>query len=213
MIQIISHHQRKGETCDQQLETTSSNAVLLDDHLIGEEHLNNQQSINSDDSTEQQPLNNGIFNFILPSEEDCALNPEENLEPNSAGLKNSRTRGVWHKSLEENHSAKVEERSLFGHIMCSEETPKKIMESDLFRIPEFEGVTEIGALYKVSSSKFVLVFGSKTAKNKLTGTEIQCRFGESEVILNFRKRVGPLRNEKEPIFVTINLLSTSVIMQ
>ena len=94
MIQMISYHQRKGQTCDQQLETTSSNAVLLDDHLIGEEHLNNQQSINSDDSTKQQLLNNGIFNFILPSEEDCALNPEENLEPNSTGLKSSRTRGV-----------------------------------------------------------------------------------------------------------------------
>ena len=29
-----------------------------------------------------------LFNFI-PSEEDCALAPEENLEPNSAGLKSS----------------------------------------------------------------------------------------------------------------------------
>ena len=113
------------------------------------------------------------------------MNIEENLEPNCAGLKNSRTRGVWCKSLEENHSAKVKERSLFGHIMCSEETQKKILESDLFRILESEGVTEIGALYKVSPSKFVLVFGSKTAKEKLAGTEIQCRFGESEVILNF----------------------------
>ena len=90
--------------------------------------------------------------------------------------------------------------------MCSEETQKKILESDLFRILESEGVTEIGALYKVSPSKFVLVFGSKTAKEKLAGTEIQCRFGESELILNFRKQVGPLRNGKEPIFVTINLL-------
>ena len=52
---------------------------------------------------------------------------------------------------------------------------------------------------------FVLVFGSKTAKEKLADTEMQCRFGESEVILNFRKRVGPLRNGKETIFVTINL--------
>ena len=190
---------------DQQLETTSSNAVLLDDHLNGAEHLNKQQSTNSKETTEQQPLNDGIFNFILPSEKDCALNPEENLEPNSVGLRSSRTRGVWHKSLEEDHSAKVKERSLFGHIMCSEETQKKILESDLFRILESEGVTEIGALYKVSPSKFVLVFGSKTAKEKLAGTEIQCRFGESEIIFNFQRRVGPLRNGKEPIFVTINL--------
>ena len=45
--------------------------------------------------------------------------------------------------------------------MCSEEAQKKILESDIFRILESEGVTEIGALYKVSPSKFVLVFGSK----------------------------------------------------
>ena len=89
--------------------------------------------------------------------------------------------------------------------MCSEETQKKILESDIFRILKSEGVTEIGALYKVSPSKFVLVFGSKTAKEKLESTEIQCRFGDSEICLNFHKRVGPLRNGREPIFVTIFL--------
>ena len=76
-------------------------------------------------------------------------------------MKISRTRGVWCKSLEQNHSARIKERSLPGHIMCSEEAQKKILESDIFRILESEGVTEIGALYKVSPSKFVLVFGSK----------------------------------------------------
>ena len=89
--------------------------------------------------------------------------------------------------------------------MCSEETQKKILESDIFRILESEGVTEIGALYKVSPSKFVLVFESKTAKKKLEGREIQCRFGDSEICLNFHKRVGPLRNGREPILVTIFL--------
>ena len=64
----------------------------------------------------------------------------------------------------------------------------------------------MGALYKVSPSKFVLAFGSKTLKEKLAGTEIQCRFRDSEVCLNFRKRVGTLRNGKEPILVTIFLL-------
>ena len=112
----------------QQLQTTSTN--------------DNQQSTNSKETTEQQPLDDGIFNFVLPSEEDCALNPEENLEPNSVGLKSSRTKGVWHKSLEEAHSAKVKERTLFGHIMCSEDTQKKILESDPFRILESEGVTD-----------------------------------------------------------------------
>ena len=34
---------------------------------------------------------------------------------------------------------------------------------------------------------------------------VRCRFSVSEVCLNFRKRVGPLRNGKEPILVTIFL--------
>ena len=58
---------------------------------------------------------------------------------------------------------------------------------------------------KVSPSKFVLVFRSKAAKEKLENKEIQCRFGDSELCLNFHKRVGPLRNRREPIFVTILL--------
>ena len=40
---------------------------------------------------------------------------------------------------------------------------------------------------------------------KLQGTEIQCCFGDSEICLSFRKRIGPLRNGREPIFVTILL--------
>ena len=69
--------------------------------------------------------------------------------------------GVSLKSLEENHSPRIKKRSLLGHIIWSEEAKKKIPESDIYRILESEGVTEIGALYKVSPSKFVLVFGSK----------------------------------------------------
>ena len=151
-------------------------------------------------------MRNGIFNSILPSEEDCNLPPEENLEPNSAGLKSSQTRGVWHKSLEESHSAQIKEKSMLGHLVYSEETTKKFLESDIFRILKSEGITEIGALYKVSPSMFVLVFGSKTTKQKLQGTEIQCRFGDLEVFLNFCKRVGALTNGREPIFVTILFL-------
>ena len=66
-------------------------------------------------------------------------------------------------------------------------------------------MTEVGALYKISPSEFVLVFGSKAPKEKLAGTEFQCRFSDSEVCLNLRKRVGPLRNGKEPILITIFL--------
>ena len=83
--------------------------------------------------------------------------------------------------------------------------PEKKIESDIFRILKSEGVTEIGVLYKVSPSKFILVFRSKAAKEKLESTEIQCRVGDSEICLNFHKRVGLLRNGREPIFVTIHL--------
>ena len=134
--------------------------------------------------------------FFVLAKKDCFA-PEENIEPKSSGLKSSRTRGVRHWSLEENHSACINERSLIGHIMCLEETLKKILESDI--------LTEVGAPCKASPSKFVLVFRSKTPEEKLAGTEIQCRFSNSEVCLSFRKRVGPLRNGKEPILVTIFL--------
>ena len=106
-------------------------------------------------------------------------------------------RGVRHKSLEGNHSAWIKKRSLIGHILCPEETTKKTLESDI--------LTELGALYKVSPSKFALVFGSKTPKEELAGTEIQYSFSDSKVCLNFRKRVGSFRNGKEPILVTIFL--------
>ena len=120
-------------------------------------------------------------------------------------MKSSQTGGVWNKSREGAHSAQVREKSLLGHIIGSEETQQKISESDIFRILKPEGVTEIGALYKVSPSKFVLVFGSKAAREKLENTEIQCRFGNFDICLNFHKRIGPLRNGREPIFVTILL--------
>ena len=118
------------------LEATSINAAKTDANLMGTNHLLNQQPTNSVDTDDQQPSRNGIFNFVLPSEEDFALAPEENLEPNSAGLKSSRTGGVWHKSLQESDSAQVKEKSLLGHLMCLEETQRKILESDIFRILE-----------------------------------------------------------------------------
>ena len=93
---------------------------------------------------------------------------------------------------------------MLGHLQCSRETQKQILESDIFRILSSEGVTGIGALYKVSPSKF-LVFGSQTEKEKLKNTVIQSRFGDTDIFLNFSKRGGPLRHGKEPILVTINL--------
>ena len=158
-------------------------------------------TVNSDNKLDS----NGIFNFVLPSEEESAQASEGDSAPSSAGLANSRTGGVWSRSREEAHSAHVQERSLLGHIITSEETQKKILEADIFRLLESEGVTEVGALYKVSPSKFVLVFGSRASKEKLVGTEIRCRFGDSDIRLSFHKRIGPLRNGREPTFVTLFL--------
>ena len=80
------------------------------------------------------------------------------------------TEHLWETASEKKKNSAICVKSLLGHLVCSEETQKKMLESDIFRIPESKGVTEIGSLYKVSPSKFVLVFGSKTAKEKLKGT-------------------------------------------
>ena len=185
-----------------QITAKSDSTTNSDIHSAEEEHLSHKTTTSTDAT---RPLKDGIFNFFLPTEEETNPDPVENLEPNSAGLKSSRIGGVWYKSLEESHSAQIKERSLLGHVLCPEETQKKTLESDIFRILGSEGVTEIGALYKVSPSKFVLVFGSQTEKEKLQNTAIQCRFGESDITLSFHKRIGPLRNGKEPVFVTTNL--------
>ena len=74
---------------------------------------------------------------------------------------------------------------MVGHIFCPEEIQKMILEPDIFCILESQEVTEIGAFYKVSPSEFVFVFGSKTTKDKLLGTEFRCCFGDSEVWLTF----------------------------
>ena len=92
----------------QQVETTSFNEDPSDNDLAGAEHVTNQSANYQDNMINQQPSMNSIFNFILPSEEDCALAPEENLGPNSAGLKSSRTgTSLWRccilLRLRENH--------------------------------------------------------------------------------------------------------------
>ena len=88
--------------------TTTNSDVNSDDHSSRGEQ--------SEDVNSKQPLKDGIFNFYLPSEEEANSDPVENLEPNSASLKGSRTGGVWHKSLEESHSAQVKEITLLGHL-------------------------------------------------------------------------------------------------
>ena len=95
------------------------------ENLNGANHLSNQHPTNTEIIDNQQPSKDDIFDFILPSEDDFVWASEENLDPNSAGLASSRTGGVWNKSLEEAHSAQVKERSLLGHLVCSEETQKR----------------------------------------------------------------------------------------
>ena len=72
--------------------------------------------------------------------------------------------------------------------MCSEKTHRRILESDIFCILESEGVTEVGALYKVSPSKFVLVFRSKKAKRNF-------KVQRSNAVLTIRKSVSISINE------------------
>ena len=111
---------RQSEESLRQLETTSISTGKTDDNLTGTEHSIHHPT-KLDNIATNQPLNNGIFDIFLLSEEECI---PTNLEPNSTGLKIWQTREVWHKSLEESHSAQIKERSLLGHLMCSEETQK-----------------------------------------------------------------------------------------
>ena len=51
-----------------------------------------------------------------------------------------------------------------------------------------------------------MIFESEKARKKWQVTEIHRRFGDKEIILSLQKRrSGPLRNEKEPISVTLFL--------
>ena len=100
--------------------------------------------------------------------------------------------------------------------MRSEETQKKILESDIPRTPESEGATEIGAPHKVPppKKKFVPAPGSRAAKEKPEDTETQCRFGDSQICLNFHRRVGVLSEMRENLFLWLfSFLSSLVTRQ
>ena len=188
-----------ANTSNELTSITTSKTAIINDAL--NELLNEQEN----DLQQQQKPGIQRFKFDLPLRKDCSLAPGETLEPESSGSKSSRTGGVWYKALEEEYAAQIKKKLLLGHIVCPEDTQQRILESDILRILESEGVTEIGGLYKVSPSKFVLVFGSKASKEKLLNTEICSRFGDLDIQLDFHKRIGPLRNKKEPTFVTIYL--------
>ena len=185
-----------ANSSDEHTSITTSKAAIIDDTILNEQENGEKQ---------QQKPGIQTFKFDLSLREDCTLAPEETLEPDSSSSKSLRTGGIWHKALEEEYAAQIKEKPLLGHIVGPEDTQQRILESDILRILQSKGVTEIGALYKVSPSKFVLVFGSKASKEKLLNTEICSRFGDLDIQLDFHKRISPLRNGKEPTLVTIYL--------
>ena len=104
-------------------------------------------------------MKNLAYTSVLPSKEDYFL-IFGGKKPPTAGWKSSQTGGVWLKSPHEECSAKAREKSLFGHVVCSEEILEKTLGSNIFRILESGSV----------SSPFIIK--SKTAKEKLESTEI-----------------------------------------
>ena len=125
--------------------TTSNQSASTAQKLNAANPESNQQPSNVTTAENLSQYNNGTRNSIPPPEEDSARAPQENPDPNSAGLTNSRTGRAWNRSREEAHSTHAHERSLPGHLITSEETQKKILEADILRTLESEGSTEIGA--------------------------------------------------------------------
>ena len=64
-------------------ETTSNQTASTAANLNAANRDHNQQPSNVATAENQHEFDNGIFNFILPSEEDYARASEENLDPNS----------------------------------------------------------------------------------------------------------------------------------
>ena len=75
-------------------DSTSNDSPTIAGNLNEANVIPNQQPANIEITVNQQSSKIGIFNFILPSEEDSVWSPGENLDPNSAALKNFRTGGV-----------------------------------------------------------------------------------------------------------------------
>ena len=95
MIQGTLHHSKTIARREYAiLEATSSTLTKSDDNLTGAKHLH-QEPTNANDIATKQPLKDSIFNFSLPSEEECNSTSEGNLEPNSVDLKSSRTGRFW----------------------------------------------------------------------------------------------------------------------
>ena len=94
--------------------------------------------------------------------------------------KNTFTEHLWETASKKTETVLFALNHCLAILVCSEETQRKILESDIFRIPESKGVTEIGPLYKVSLSKFVLMI-----KNGEGETSVQ----RSNVVLAIQRSV------------------------
>ena len=86
-------------------DTTSNNAATIAENLNAPNVVCDQERSIIVTAEHQKQSKIGIFDFFLPSEKESVRCSAENLEPNSAGLRISRTGGVWNRSLEEAHSA------------------------------------------------------------------------------------------------------------
>ena len=70
-------------------DATSNDAATISGNLNEANVISNQQPTNIEITVNQQPSKNGMFDFILPSEEDSVRASQKSLDPNSAGLVNS----------------------------------------------------------------------------------------------------------------------------
>ena len=112
----------------QQVETTSFNADPSENDLTGAEHLVNQPSQVQIMWWYIQLYSDSIQLYTFGGRLCCGPWGESWTK-----LRWFEKLANWHKSLEESHSAQIKGKSLLGHLVCSEENQRKIVESDIFR--------------------------------------------------------------------------------
>ena len=121
----------------QQVETTSFNADPSENDLTGAEHLVNQPSQVQIMWWYIQLYSDSTQLYTFGGRLCCGPWGESWTK-----LRWFEKLANWHKSLQESHSAQIKKKSLLGHLVCSGEAQRKILESDIFRILESEGVTD-----------------------------------------------------------------------
>ena len=159
---------------NQRVATKSDSSKSLDRNSIGTLEI----------SLNQQPTNTGMMNykFVLPSEEDYNLVPDENFEPPLLLQRACDLGSTPPQALEEEHGSRGGTR-----CSCKDEistwtftllrsTPRKVPGIGyFFRILETKGVTEICTPHKISS--FGFLNQNRQGRNR--------RFGDKEIIHSF----------------------------